>query len=118
MILTVPRVAFRLGLNSDYASDRTNHNKYKTMDKLNTTEKAKNNTMLREVAVITPRFRDYLEFIRRQNIENEKYCFVDSIQKVKGRLFDRVEKLHNYFYIKDIDEVLDYLETHLRSNRT
>lgn len=74
--------------------------------------------MLCEVAVITPRFRDYLEFIRNQNIENEKYCFVDSIQSVRGKLFDRVEKLNNYFHIKDIDEVLDYLETHLRSNHT
>lgn len=74
--------------------------------------------LLCEVAVITPRFRDYLEFIRNQNIENEKYFFVDSIKSLRGKLFDRVEKLHNYFYIKDIDEVLDYIETHLRSNRT
>ncbi len=72
--------------------------------------------MLVEVAVITPRFRDYLEYIRNQNIENEKYCFVDNIRAVRGKLFDRVEKLHNYFHIQDIDDVLDYLETHLRSN--
>lgn len=72
--------------------------------------------LLCEVAVVTPRFRDYLEFIRNQKNENEKYCFVDSIQSVRGKLFNRVEKLHNYFHIKDIDEILDYLETHLHSN--
>jgi hypothetical protein len=90
-----------------------------TKQSLNEAENGnKSKPLLCEVAVITPRFRDYLEFIRNQNIENEKYCFVDSIQSVRGKLFDRVEKLHNYFHIKDIDKVLDYLETHLRSNRT
>lgn len=76
------------------------------------------NAMLCEVAVITPRFKDYLEFIRNQNIEKEKYHFVDSIKSVRGKLFDRVERLHNYFHVKDIREVEDYLETHLRSNLT
>lgn len=46
VVANVPRVAFRLGLKSDYASDKNNLNKYKTMDKLNNTEKAENNTML------------------------------------------------------------------------
>ena len=77
--------------------------------------------MLCEVAVITPRFIDFLNFTKEQaheKAQNERYFFVDSIKSVRGRLFDRVEKLHNYYEIKDIDNVLDYLETHLRSNRT
>jgi len=71
-----------------------------------------------EVAVVTPRYRDFQIWLRENEKPNEKYTWIDEINSVRGIMFDRVEKLYNYDEIKDIDDVLDYLETHLRSNRT
>jgi len=72
--------------------------------------------MLAEVAVICPSYRDFLNFVREFEKDGEIYTWVYGIDKVRGRLFDRVEKLFNYYELKDIDAVMDYLETHLRSN--
>lgn len=74
--------------------------------------------LLCEVAVVTPRFKDFLNYIRESDNENEKYCWVYCLKAIQGKRFDRIEKLYNYFYIDDIDDVLDYLESHLRSNLT
>jgi hypothetical protein len=74
--------------------------------------------LLCEVAVVTPRFKDYLNYIRESTIENEKYCWVYCLKGVQCKRFDRIEKLYNYFHLDDIDDVLIYLETHLRSNLT
>lgn len=71
-----------------------------------------------EVAVITPRYRDFQIWLRENEKPNEKYTWIDEINSVRGKIFDRVEKLYNYYEIKDVNDVLDYLETHLRSNRT
>jgi hypothetical protein len=35
---------------------------------------------------------------------------------MRSKLFDKVEKLYNYYEIKDINDILYYIETHLRSN--
>lgn len=69
------------------------------------------------VAVITPKFTDYLGYIREQQEENTKYTHVCNLKSVLGRLYDRVEKLHNYYTIEDISDVMEYLETHVKSNR-
>jgi hypothetical protein len=79
-------------------------------------DKLNNQKKIFEVAVLAPKYEYYYDFIKSQNNKNEKYFFVDSINKVIGKSFDRIEKLHNYYYIEDIDEILDYLKKHLRSN--
>lgn len=66
------------------------------------------------VAVVTPKFTDYLKYIRETNIEGEKYTWIYSVKNVRGILFDRVEKLHNFFHIKDIDDIMSYLESHTK----
>lgn len=53
------------------------------------------NSLLCEVAVVTPRFRDYLEFIRNQKIENEKYHFVDSIKSAAKHYNISVKTINN-----------------------
>ena len=86
------------------------------IDKLNPNEKLKSKPLLCEVAVVTPSLLDYRIWLKENEKPNEKYTLVQRIHNVRGRIFDRVEKLYNYYEIQDIDDVLDYLETHLRSN--
>jgi hypothetical protein len=69
-----------------------------------------------EVAVLCPSFRDYKIWLKENEKTNENYTWVYSINCVRGKLFDRVEKIFRYYNIQDINGVLDYLETHLRSN--
>lgn len=74
--------------------------------------------MLCEVAVLCPIFRDYKIWLRENENPNENYTWVYRVDCVRGRRFDRVEKIFRYYNIKDIDDILDYLETHLRGNLT
>jgi len=74
--------------------------------------------MLCEVAVLCPSFRDYKIWLRENKKPNENYTWVYRVDCVRGRIFDRVEKIFRYYNIKDIDDILGYLDTHLRNNLT
>jgi len=65
------------------------------------------------VAVITPRFRDYLDFIETlEKIDTEKYVWVYDINRVRGRMFTDVKKLRNWRATTDIDDIMEYIEKH------
>ena len=78
----------------------------------------KSKPLLCEVAVLCPSFRDYKIWLRENEKPNENYTWVYRVDCVRGKIFDRVEKIFRYYNIKDIDDILDYLEAHLRSNLT
>ena len=69
-----------------------------------------------QVAVICPSYRYFLNFVREFEKDGEIYTWVCCIDNVRGKLFDRVEKIFNYYELKDIDAVMYSLETRLRSN--
>jgi hypothetical protein len=75
-------------------------------------------TALHEVAVICPSFRDYKIWLKGNKKHNENYTWVYRVDCVRGKIFDRVEKIFRYYNIQDIDDILYYLKTHLRRNIT
>lgn len=74
--------------------------------------------LLYEVAVLCPSVRDYKIWLRENEKPNENYTWVYRLDCVVGKTFDRVEKIFRYYNIQDINDVLNYLETHLRSDIT
>lgn len=67
----------------------------------------------KEVAVITSKFRDFLEYSREQTDPNERYIFANSINKIRGYRFARFVKLHNYREVNGFNEIIEYCEKHL-----
>jgi hypothetical protein len=74
--------------------------------------------LLCEVAVLTPKYRDFVYWVEKNQKEKEVYTWIFNVDKVRGKRFNRIEKLFNYYEIKDINDVMDYLETHTVSNLT
>ena len=74
--------------------------------------------LLCEVAVVTPKYRDFDYFIKNNRKENEIYTWIYNVDRIRGKRFNRIEKLFNYYEIQDINNVMDYLETHTVSNLT
>ena len=70
---------------------------------------------MKEVAVICPLYRDYQYWLRENQKPGETYTFVDHIKPVLGKRFDRVEKIYRHEEIKELDEILEYLESHMRT---
>jgi len=91
-------------------------------DKNNNQENDKlgNNTkpLLCEVAVVTPKYRDFIYWVEKNQKQNEVYTWIFNVDKIRGKRFNRIEKLYNYHEIQDIKEIMDYLETHTVSNLT
>jgi hypothetical protein len=73
---------------------------------------------MKEVAVICPSYITYLTWLK-ENSDNpeERYTWVDHLKPIIGKRFDRVEKLYKWYKIEDIDEVLDYLESHMKDEK-
>lgn len=67
-----------------------------------------------EVAIITPKYIDFFFWIKQNKKDNEIYTWIFKLDKVLGKKFDRIEKLYNYQEVQDIDEILYYLERHLK----
>lgn len=65
-----------------------------------------------QVAVITCRFRDFLEYIREQTNPKENYIFTNDINKIRGYRFSRFVKLHNYYMVNEVDEIIHYCISH------
>lgn len=74
--------------------------------------------LLCEVAVLTPKYRDFVYWVEKNQKEKEVYTWIFNVDKVRGKRFNRIEKLFNYYEIQDINDVMDYLETHTVSNLT
>jgi len=70
---------------------------------------------MKEVAVICPLYRDYQYWLKDNQKPGERYTFVDHINPVRGRIFDRVEKIYRHEEIKELGEILDYLESHMKT---
>jgi len=73
--------------------------------------------LLCKVAVVTPKFRDFMNWVDINQKEGETYACVNRIDNVWGRRFNRIEKLYNYQEIKDIDDIMEYLEMRIVSNQ-
>jgi len=78
----------------------------------------KSKPLLCVVAVICPRYVDYIMFVRENKSEINKFIWIDNLEKARGFSFDKIEKLHRYYEIKNIHKILEYVEMHLSSNRT
>ncbi len=74
--------------------------------------------LLCEVAVVTPKYRDFVYWVEKNQKENEVYTWIFNVDKVREKRFNKIEKLFNYYEIQSINEVMDYLETHTVSNLT
>lgn len=72
--------------------------------------------LLCEVAVVCPSQRTFQNWQKENKKPDENYTWVYSINNVRGKIFDRIEKLYKYYEIRDIDDVLYYLETRLKRN--
>lgn len=59
-----------------------------------------------EVACICPSKRVFDNWVRDNAVEGEKYIWVYSIDKIRGRRFSRVEKLYKYYEVRGINEIL------------
>lgn len=68
------------------------------------------------VAVLCLRGRDFKDFERKNKKENEKFIWIYDTKQVYGRLFDRIEKIRDWYDINNVYEILDSLEIRLRSN--
>jgi hypothetical protein len=73
--------------------------------------KIKNNFF--EVAVICPSFRDFKIWLLENKKDDEIYTWVYSINCVRGKRFHKLEKLYRWMYVKDIDDILTYIEMHI-----
>jgi hypothetical protein len=68
------------------------------------------------VAVLCLRGKYFKEFERKNKKENEKYVWIHDNKQVYGRLFDRIEKVRDWYYMNNASEILEALEIRLRSN--
>lgn len=66
------------------------------------------------IAIITPTCKDYMQFINDNPSDIKEYTWVHSINIARGRRFDDVIKLYQYYKIDGINEVLEYLESHMK----
>jgi len=77
-----------------------------------------NNTkpLLCIVAVLCLRGSDFKEFERKNRKENEKFVWIYDTKQVYGRLFDRIEKVRDWYDMNNVSEIAEALEIRLRSN--
>lgn len=66
------------------------------------------------IAILTPHFRDFYQFIKYPPFTGEYFevKFVDSFKSVFGRDYDGYILSYGYYEIEDINDVVDYLESH------
>jgi hypothetical protein len=77
-----------------------------------------NNTkpLLCIVAVLCLRGSEFKEFERKNKKENERFVWIYDCRQVNGRLFDRIEKIRDWYDMNDASKILEALEIRLRSN--
>lgn len=66
-----------------------------------------------KVAVVTSRYRTFSIWLSTQkNTESEEFVWVHDLTSARGHWFNRVEKLQDYYEIRDANKVFEYLEKH------
>lgn len=66
------------------------------------------------IAIVTPHFRNFYEFIKYPPFTGEYFevKFVASFKSVFGRDYEGYILSYKYYEIKDINDIVDYLESH------
>ena len=66
-----------------------------------------------KVAVVASRYRTFSIWLSTQkNTESEEFVWVHDLTSARGHWFNRVEKLQDYYEIRDANKVFEYLEKH------
>ena len=66
-----------------------------------------------KVAVVASRYRTFSIWLSTQkNTEGEEFVWVHDLTSAQGHWFNRVEKLHDCYEIRDANKVFEYLEKH------
>ena len=65
-----------------------------------------------KVAVVASRYRTFSDWLSIQNTEDEEFVWVHDLTSALGYWFNRVEKLHDCYEIRDANKVFEYLEKH------
>ena len=66
-----------------------------------------------KVAVVASRYRTFSIWLSTQkNTESEEFVWVHDLTSARGHWFNRVEKLLDYYEIRDANKVFEYLEKH------
>lgn len=66
------------------------------------------------IAIITPHFRDYYQLIKYEPFDGRYFevKWIDNFKKAFGRNYDGYILWYEYWEIKNINEVVEYLESH------
>ena len=88
------------------------------MNKINKQTESSNSTkpVLYIVAVLCLRGKDFKEFEKNNKKENEKFIWIYDYKQVIGMQFDRIEKVFDWYKMKNASEILEGVEIRLRSN--
>lgn len=65
-----------------------------------------------KVAVVASRYRTFSIWLSTQKTEGEEFVWVHDLTSAIGHWFNRVEKLHDCYVIRDANKVFEYLEKH------
>ena len=65
-----------------------------------------------KVAVVASRYRTFSIWLSTQKTQRVKSCMGSRFNKCLGHWFNRVEKLHDCYEIRDANKVFEYLEKH------
>ncbi len=66
-----------------------------------------------KVAVVASRYRTFSIWLSTQkNTEGEEFVLVHDLTSARGHWFNKVEKLYDYYEIRDANKVFEYLEKH------
>ena len=66
-----------------------------------------------KVAVVASRYRTFSIWLSTQkNTESEEFVWVHDLTSARGHWFNRVEKLLDYYEIRDANKEFEYLEKH------
>jgi len=66
------------------------------------------------IAIVTPYFKDFYQLIKYAPFDGRYFevKWINSVKSVFGRNYDGYILWYEYWEIKDINEVVDYLESH------
>jgi len=66
------------------------------------------------IAIVTPYFRDFYQFIKYSPFDGSYFevKWVDQFKTVFGRDYDGYILYYKYWEIKEINDIVDYLESH------
>lgn len=68
------------------------------------------------VAVLCLRGKEFKEFEKNNKKDNESFIWIYDYKQVLGRQFDRIEKVRDWYEMKNAYEILEGIQIRLRSN--